>query len=354
MARIEVNGIALNVEVWPSPPGPLSLTVGEGESPIEVSASVLPSYAQSRGSERNGLQFDMSGRPPSPAPGYDTSGQPPSPASGRGVGGEGRGGEGVPPLLLLHGFTGSAGSWRGRLPALARHTTVVAVDLIGHGCSDAPDDPARYDMDRCVADLLAMLDHLGLPRVAALGYSMGARVALRLAAAAPDRVAALVLESGSPGLATEEERRARCASDEALAERIAREGIEEFVHFWEAIPLFATQQGLSPDVRAALRRQRLCNSATGLANSLRGMGTGAQGSLWGRLGGITTSALIVTGALDEKFRAIGHAMSRAMPDARLVVVPDAGHAVHLERPGEFDQIVVQFLLFLRRRQRSCL
>ena len=340
MARVAVNGIHLNVEVWPSPQGPpsppgpwltgpsdpsrgsdgparLSLTVGEGGTTVEAVASALPSHVQG---ERIGR---------------DTVEGLPSPAHGRGVGGEG--------ILLLHGFTGGVSVWREHAPVLARHATVVAVDLIGHGHSDAPGDPARYSMARCVADLLAVLDHLGLARVAVLGYSMGARVALHLAAAAPDRVSALILESGSPGLAAEEERRARRDSDEALAARIERDGVERFVDYWEALPLFATQRQAPPAVQIVQRQQRLSNSATGLANSLRGMGTGAQASLWNCLCELHMPTLLIVGALDDKFGAIGRAMAAALPRARLAIVLDAGHTVHLEQPEEFDRLVTDFL-----------
>ncbi len=119
--------------------------------------------------------------------------------------------------------------------------------------------------------------------------------------------------------------------------------MERFVDYWESIPLFATQRRLPSAVRVGQRRQRLRNRAIGLANSLRGMGTGAQESLWDRLDGVTAPTLLMAGALDEKFRAIGRAMVAALPDARLAIVPDAGHAVHLERPAEFDQLVIEFL-----------
>lgn len=248
-----------------------------------------------------------------------------------------------PALLLLHGFTGSIASWGGHRPLFARHATVVAVDLIGHGDSDVPPEPACYAMERCVADLMALLDHLGLERVAVLGYSMGARVALHLAHAAPRRISALLMESGSPGLATPEERAARRAADERLAAEIERDGVEAFVDRWERLPLFATQQTLPPEARAALRRQRLRNSAVGLANSLRGMGTGAQESLWDRLGEIEVPALLIAGALDAKFRAIATEMAPAMPRARAAIVPGAGHTVHLEQPEEFERLVVNEL-----------
>jgi 2-succinyl-6-hydroxy-2,4-cyclohexadiene-1-carboxylate synthase len=248
-----------------------------------------------------------------------------------------------PPLLLLHGFTGSAATWANHLPALTGRATTIAVDLIGHGASDALADAARYTMSHCIVDLLAVLDRLGVERTGVLGYSMGARVALHLALAAPERVAGLVLESGSPGLAGEPERSARRASDEALAATIERDGVQAFVVRWEQLPLFASQTTLPAEVRSALRRQRLRNSAQGLAHSLRGMGTGAQASLWSRLGAIHAPALLIVGALDEKFCRIGRAMAAAMPRACLAVVPGAGHAVHVEQPDEFDHLVLGFV-----------
>ena len=64
---------------------------------------------------------------------------------------------------------------------------------------EAPDDPARYRMERCVADLIAILDALDIERTHLLGYSMGGRLALAAAIAHQDRIASLILESASPG-----------------------------------------------------------------------------------------------------------------------------------------------------------
>lgn len=246
------------------------------------------------------------------------------------------------PLVLLHGFTGSAAAWGGCLSQLAEHYRVIAVDLVGHGETAAPAALDHYRMPAVVADLAALLDALDLPTFALLGYSMGGRAALHFAAAFPERVRALLLESASPGIADPAERRARVAGDEALAERIMRDGLDAFVAEWEHLPLFRSQERLPAAVRAAHHAQRLHNRPLGLANSLRGMGTGAQAPLWDRLGEVTAPTLLVVGALDEKFRAINAAMQAALPDARLAVVPGAGHTVHLEQPEEFDRLVSRF------------
>lgn len=248
-----------------------------------------------------------------------------------------------PALLLLHGFTGSGASWDRHLPTFSRGYSTVAVDLIGHGASDAPVDPGRYRMERCVADLVALLDHLGIDRAAVLGYSMGGRVALHLALAAPERVSALVLESASPGIADPAARQARVRSDEALAEMIEREGLEAFVDYWERVPLFATQERLPADVRDRVRRRRLASSPRGLANSLRGMGAGAIEPVVDRLGQIRAPTLIIVGELDRKYRDLGRMMESTVPNVRLEVVPNAGHTVHLEQPEAFERAVLAYL-----------
>ncbi|GAB4423493.1 MAG: 2-succinyl-6-hydroxy-2,4-cyclohexadiene-1-carboxy late synthase [Chloroflexi bacterium OHK40] len=247
-----------------------------------------------------------------------------------------------PPLLLLHGFTGSAAEWEALVPRLAPLREVLAVDLIGHGRSSAPADPARYRIERCVADLLALLDRLGHARADVLGYSMGGRVALQLAAHAPARVSRLILESASPGIASDAERAARAAADDALADQIEARGLEWFVDHWAALPLFASQESMLPEARAALRARRLRGSARGYANSLRGMGAGRQAPLWARLPELAIPTLLISGELDAKYVAIGAEMAARMPAARHAILPGAGHAAHLERPEAFAQLVVGY------------
>jgi 2-succinyl-6-hydroxy-2,4-cyclohexadiene-1-carboxylate synthase len=263
-------------------------------------------------------------------------------------------GEG-PALLLLHGFTGSAATWEPFLDAWPGFTT-IAVDLLGHGGSDSPPDPDRYRMERCLEDLLALLDRLGIQLTAVLGYSMGGRVALRLALEAPERLWALILESTSPGIEDPIERQQRLRSDAALAERIEREGIEAFVDYWEALPLFTSQARLPLTVRQQLRQQRLANKPVGLAYSLRGMGAGVQERVLNRLNELRMPVLLLAGSFDERYCALARRMVAALPCARLEIVPETGHAVHLGQPQLFGDIVRRFLEALarsRREDRGC-
>ncbi|HET7034706.1 MAG TPA: 2-succinyl-6-hydroxy-2,4-cyclohexadiene-1-carboxylate synthase [Thermomicrobiaceae bacterium] len=248
-----------------------------------------------------------------------------------------------PPLVLLHGFTGSAATWRDLARSWGASFTTIAVDLIGHGASDAPADPARYRMEHCAADLVALFDRLGLDRPAVLGYSLGGRVALHLELAAPERVGRLILESASPGIADSAERAARTRADEALADSIERDGLPAFVARWERLPLFASQERLPPAARERHRAQRLSNSPLGLANSLRGTGAGAMEPVVDRLAELQMPTLLVVGELDDKYVALAGALEHAIPGARLAIVPDAGHAVHLEQPEVFERLVYEFI-----------
>lgn len=248
-----------------------------------------------------------------------------------------------PPIVLLHGFTGSAASWSPLIDHLNHHFTTLAVDIVGHGFSDKPDHVSFYEMKQAARDIVNAVASMKAYKAHWLGYSMGGRTALHIAAMHPGAVDRLMLIGASPGIASDEERQARVAADEQLARRIEREGVPSFIEYWESIPLFESQRSLPEDVKALIRAGRLRNTATGLANSLRGMGAGAQAPLHEKLPMITAPALIMAGELDHKYVTIGREMAATMPNARFVAIPGAGHAAHIERPEDCGREIVSFL-----------
>ena len=253
------------------------------------------------------------------------------------------GGDG-PPLLLLHGFTGRGADWAPLLPALRRHATTITVDLLGHGRSDAPVDPVRHGLDAQAADLAEILRRLGAGPATVVGYSFGARLALRLATDHLPVVRALVLESPSAGIADPAERERRRAADDELAARIERDGIQAFVDtWWETTPVFASERDLAPAVRSRLRAARLRNRPAGLAASLRGAGQGAMEPLFGRLPSIARPTLVVAGELDPIGVARARDVAARIPRARLIMLSRAGHGAHRDQPAAFRRLVTQFL-----------
>ncbi len=248
-----------------------------------------------------------------------------------------------PAVVLLHGFTGSTETWTELQSALDDRFTTLAVDLTGHGKSAVPADPNRYSLSQFAHDIRDILDGLGIARAVLLGYSMGGRAALRFAIANPDRVAGLILESTSPGISEPTERAQRVAADTALAASIERDGISAFVDRWERLPLWSSLANVPEESRVLLRAQRLSNRPLGIANSLRGAGAGAEPAVTELLTTIRTPVLIVAGALDPKYFALGRIMAASFPRARLEVVAGVGHMVHLEQPAQFSKLVMGFL-----------
>jgi 2-succinyl-6-hydroxy-2,4-cyclohexadiene-1-carboxylate synthase len=229
-----------------------------------------------------------------------------------------------PIVLLLHGFTQTGASWRGVIEALGERYTALAPDLRGHGSAAAR---RPVTVDACVADVVA--DAPG--RFAVAGYSMGGRLALRVALAHPERIERLVLVGTTPGIADDVERAARRQADDNLASELENGlDIERFAHRWAKQPIF---KGQPPEVAAAAHEDRLRNEPAGLAAALRGLGQGAAEPLWARLGELRMPVTVIAGERDGTYAKLAERMVTRVPGARALIVPGAGHAVHLEAPA---------------------
>jgi 2-succinyl-6-hydroxy-2,4-cyclohexadiene-1-carboxylate synthase len=232
-------------------------------------------------------------------------------------------------IVCLHGFTHTGASWDPVVAALGERYRALAPDIRGHGAS-AEVEPVT------LGAVLHDLARLAPERFTLAGYSMGGRIALHLALAAGDRVERLVLIGASPGIADSGQRAARRADDERLAHEIERSSIDEFAARWAQTQVLAGQPA---EVLAAVHTDRLRNRPEGLARALRGLGTGALSSLWDRLGAVGMPVALVVGERDEKFRTIAAQMASQLPAAEVIVVPGAGHAVHLEAPAAVAAVI---------------
>jgi 2-succinyl-6-hydroxy-2,4-cyclohexadiene-1-carboxylate synthase len=232
-------------------------------------------------------------------------------------------------LVLLHGFSGTRHAWDGVIAALdrERYRPPLALDLPGHG--DAADAHRPITFAGCVAHVLAHSP----PRFVLCGYSLGGRVALHVALAAPERVTRLVLVSSSPGIEDADERAARRDADRALARELEDEPFERFIERWRTQPLFA---GEPADVGALARADQRRNRPEALAAALRGIGTGEMEPLWSRLGELGMPVTVLAGERDPKFLAIGRRMLASLPAGELLTLP-GGHGLPLECPRELAE-----------------
>ena len=224
----------------------------------------------------------------------------------------------------MHGFGGTRRAWDGVVGLLdGERLRPLALDLPGHG--GAADVLRPISFAGCVEHVLASSPE----RFVLCGYSMGGRVALHVALAAPERVGRLVLVGVNPGIEDWVERAARRRLDHTLAEELERAPFEEFIKRWRTQPLFADDP---PEVGALAREDQRRNRPDALAAVLRGLGTGEMEPLWDRLAELSMPVTVLVGERDAKFRALGLRMVERLADGVLLVAP-GGHGLPLENPA---------------------
>jgi 2-succinyl-6-hydroxy-2,4-cyclohexadiene-1-carboxylate synthase len=235
------------------------------------------------------------------------------------------------PLLILHGFTGSASAMQ---PLTERLTgRRIIPDLVGHGESESPSSLRPYSLSSISKQLAALLTQLDTHPVHVVGYSLGGRIALTLAISHPTMIRSLALIGASPGIVDNDERFQRLNSDRCLANSIAQKGIVDFVDNWVALPMWRSlRECLTPEQWAVSLHQRRSSHALGLANSLRASGAGAMSPLQEKLNDLEVPTLLIAGENDQKFRDIAGEIAAKLPQGICHVISESGHATHLEQP----------------------
>jgi len=247
-------------------------------------------------------------------------------------------------ILFLHGFTGSSSDWQEIIQKINPRFNTIALDLIGHGKSSSPADIKFYKSNEIINQLLFVTEYLKIEKVILCGYSMGGRAALCFAITHPGKISALILESTSAGIEYEEERKVRIKNDEQLADFIESNSIEEFVNSWLEMDLFGSLKKFPREKLEDYKRTKLKNSKTGLANSLRGFGTGVMPYLGNEIKKLNSAVLLITGKLDTKFTIINSRLVQQFNYAEHQIIEDAGHNVHVENPSKCISAVNEFLM----------
>lgn len=244
----------------------------------------------------------------------------------------------APGLLLLHGFMGDQREWSLLWDQLTPHFRCLAVDLPGHGQTQA----THFAMEPVAEGLVSLIARLGLREMRLWGYSMGGRLGLYLLLRYPALWQAGILESSSPGLPTESEREHRRKIDHKRAQWLETDDFSVFLSAWYQQPLFERlrKHPRFPEILA----QRQHNDPLLLARSLREMGTGAQPSLWETLAHLQVPAQALVGQEDPKFIKLAQAMADQQPLITVTTVPGCGHNVHLENPQASLKCALPFLL----------
>ena len=245
------------------------------------------------------------------------------------------------PVLFLHGFTGCAHDWNFIFDRLPSNYFPFAIDLIGHGETDSPEDEDQYTCSAIVRHINSILNHFGFEKIIIAGYSMGGRAALSFSLMNPQKIIAGIFESATAGIEDVTAKKERVEHDFLLADKIKTEGIESFMEFWLSSPMFGKLQSLQNF--DDLKNMRNKNSVTGLANSLSSFSTGLMNSYWNDLYKLEFPVLLITGENDEKFTSINKRMVQKLKLAKHKIIPQSGHNTHLEKPELFTNLVLEFL-----------
>jgi 2-succinyl-6-hydroxy-2,4-cyclohexadiene-1-carboxylate synthase len=246
-------------------------------------------------------------------------------------------------ILFLHGFTGSANDWKDVVQKIDKRFNKIALDLIGHGKSSAPSSVNYYSAESIINQIGQVLNTLQLKEIILCGYSMGGRAALNFALVKSEPVKGLVLESASAGFKNEKEREARKSRDDELAAYIENNTLEDFAAMWIDQELFGTLRRFSNEKLKHIKEEKAKNSKTGLANSLRGFGSGVMPDLAPELRKLKIPVLLISGGLDEKFTQINQNLKKIIQSAKHKIISTAGHNTHLEEPKKFIEAVNGFL-----------
>ena len=241
-----------------------------------------------------------------------------------------------PAVLLLHAGLGDRTMWDAQVPALADAFTVIRMDARGFGETRKP--PVRYSP---VADVLAVLDHLGVEQAHVIGVSMGSQTAIDLAVAARERVASLVAAGARTGVPVSPELRAGWDHVNELYEAGDIAGANEYeLRMWVDGP------GRTPEMIDPVFRDRVrgMNGALLDRDDYEGDEIELDPPAAERLGEITAPTLIVYGDQDiADVQRAGPPLAQAIPGARLVVMPNASHLPQMEQPEAFNELVLEFL-----------
>ena len=233
-----------------------------------------------------------------------------------------------PVVLLGHGYGSTRHMWDDQHRALADRWRVVSWDMRGHGQTDSPSDPKQYSAALIVADMRALLQHVGAERAIIGGLSLGGYVSLAFALAHPEMTQALVICDSGPGYRNAEARAQWNQRAEERAASLESKGLDALTR------------------RSKETQQAVHRSAQGLAHAARGMLAQEGSQVIDGLASIRVPTLVIVGDQDQPFVAPSEYMAKKIAGARLAVIPGAGHSSNLDQPEAFNRVLREFLTSL--------
>ena len=247
------------------------------------------------------------------------------------------------PIVFVHEFGGDHRSWEPQLRFFSRRYRCIAYNARGYPPSDVPEDLERYSQARARDDIRCVLDALGLQRAHIVGLSMGAFATLHFGMAYGYRATSLTVAGGGYGSHPAQYRQFQ-ADSRKNADTIKREGMAHFVDTYGQGPQRVQLQNKDPRGFDEYLRQFKEHSGLGAMNTLLGVQNRRPSfyDLTAEMSRIDVPTLIMAGDEEEPCLEVNLLMKRAIPTAALAVLPRSGHAINLEEPALFNQLLESF------------
>ncbi len=242
-----------------------------------------------------------------------------------------------PHLLMVHGILSSRAQWRDNLEALRAVCCPVVCELFGHGRSPSPTDFRCYSPEYYIACFEAIRMQIGIETWNVLGYSLGAGLTIQYCISHPQHITLQAFTNSTSAFSTLEATLQYRQNGDALIARYESGGRVAI----EAIPVHPKYAKRLPDhVKAALLDDCKLLDPAGVARTI--VHTNGYSSVRQILHKNTVPALLLCGALEERFKPLKEYARQNMPNLRIVDL-EAGHAVNAEQPERFNRELSAFL-----------
>ncbi|MFX0032926.1 MAG: alpha/beta fold hydrolase [Candidatus Hodarchaeota archaeon] len=237
------------------------------------------------------------------------------------------------PLLLIHGLGSSTRDWEYQVPVFSQKYQVITIDLRGHGKSDKPKGP--YNMRMFAGDIAELLKKLQIESVHILGISLGGGIAFQFAVDYPDLVKSLIIVNAGIEIPTD--------SFKMKFEAFKRTFIVKLVGMKKMGEVLAPRLFIKPEqeeLRAKLIERWQENDKKAYLSAMRAL---IGWSVRDQLGKIKCPTLVIGSDQDYAPSSIKEEYTKLLSNAKFIEIKDARHAVAIEKPEEFNKIVMKFL-----------
>ena len=248
------------------------------------------------------------------------------------------------PLILVHEFAGDLRSWESQMRHFGKRYRTIAFNARGFPPSDVPENVASYSQARAADDILAVLDHIGAPKAHIVGLSMGGFATLHFGLRHPRRALSLCIGGCGYGAELDKRETFRAEAD-VIAGMIRSGGMPAFAERYAYGPTRVQYENKDPRGHAEFKKMLAEHSAVGSANTQQGVQKERPSlyTLVEEMKRIDVPTLVITGDEDWPCLMPGILMKQSIPSSALVVMPNAGHAINIEEPEEYNRLVGDFL-----------